>query len=325
MILNGHLLHSYQTCARRHALESLYRYLPHHPNTLLSTVLRRAIYDLSQGRELHPTTTTAVHTFVSNSKHPGLDLPPGLQPYTLAMDCCACIRTILEHFHRTPLPRLCLRPNTPVSDDLEWSYLSFSDQSGSLHRYKFVDSISDPSVLTELHSWEVFGDLAVSSSPMTLHLVSIGRRDGSRRSSPWCRTYRSPAMNTYKFQKKSGQSLGESWKPMWFADNPNSDPEVWVDLMEADGILDSLVRTVSVRQPDPIHVLNFLRDLKSIAAQMQSQSSIRWFEQPMSRPSCDSPYVCPHQSVCYSTDPEHQIRTCGLYEVRRGLPQTPSV
>lgn len=317
LTLSGHTLHAHQSCPRRLKLESSYRYLPHHPNTLFSTVMRKAIYDISQGRELHPATTTAVNSFVANARHPGLDLAPGLQPYTLAMDYCACIRTILEHVHRSPLPRLCLRPNTPLSDDLAWSYLSFADDSGRLHRYKFVDFISNPSILTELHSWEVFGDLALSGSPMSLHLIAIGRRDGSRRVSPWCRAYRSPAIaNVFKFQKKSGGNLTESWKPVWFADNPDSDPEVWVDLMEAEGVVSQVAKTVTVREPDPVHIANFHRDLEEIAGQIRRASESSWSTMPMSRSACDSPYVCPHQSVCYSTDPEKQVETCGLYEKR---------
>ncbi len=329
MLLNGHLLSEFKTCSRRFFLQQQYRYLPYYPNTLFAACMRKAIFALSSGKDKHATTTSAINNFISNVKFPGLDLPSSVHPYTLAMDYSATIRNIIEYLSRLPLLTIRLIPNIPVPglEGVSWQFLSVEDESGLLHRWKFVDSINDNTILKELHSWEVFGDLVLGHAPMTLHLINIGRREGSHRISPWCRAYKSPAINTYKFQKKLGGNLGEGWKPIYFADNIDNDPEIWVDLMESDNCLDStLIRHVGVREPQEIHATNFLVDLSTIVKEIAlycptidegesgGGSKVDPFTLPLTRSACDTPYICPHQPVCYSIDPTAEIKRCGNYE-----------
>lgn len=323
MIFTGYLLHLWQTCRRKFLLESIYRRLKWHPQVLFSACLRKAVFDLSSGKDKHQASTSAVNYFISNVKHPGLDGIEGLDTYTLAMDFVATIRTIIEHLSRITLLTLRTKPNVQLSPGLDWSFLSSEDESGVLHRWKFVDYITEDNLVRELHSWELFGDLALSKSPMMLHLISIGRRESSHRISPWCRAYKSPMIaNQYRFQKKGGNSLDGSWKPIWFSDNADNDPEVWVDFMLNDGVIESanLVRHVAVKEPNDVHIANFLRDLTTESDQIyRTLGKVRSdpFLLPLSRPACDTPYPCPHQDLCYSVNPSEELVKSGLYERRK--------
>lgn len=314
MELNGHALSLFQLCRRKFKLESTYRFLPWSPHTLLSAVLRQAILSLSHSTPLQPTITAAINSFTANCKTPGINVPQGTDTYALAMDYCATIRTILTYLSTTSLPPLHSRTPLQLTPMLTWSFLSLEDANSTLHRFSFPPFINDDSRTKEGHSWELFADLVLGQSPLTLHMISTGRRDGSHLTSPWCRAYRSPAINLYRFQKKDGTPLGDNWKPVRF--DHNSDPELWVDSMLSDNIISTLVRTYVIPKPDPIHVANFHGDLtyeiKEIGA--VESSSIPFHLLPITRPVCDSPYVCPHQSVCYSLHPELEIERCGLYE-----------
>ena len=315
MILNGHLLRTWQTCQRRYQLESNYRYLRWNPNVLLNAVLRKAIAELSSGADSVSAATRAVNTFVISAKDPGFALPDGIDTYTLAMDYVATIRTIVEYLTRITLLPLTLPSSSVIRPGLDWNFLASRDETGVLHRWKFVDYINEDTVIKEVHSWEVFGDMAVADAPMTLHLVSIGRRDGSHRISPWCRTYKSPAMQFYKFRKQSGDPLTASWKPVWFSENPDNDPVVWVNLMEDDKLFDGgLIQHLNLKEVSDVHIEDFRRTLEYLCTDIEAMNGVNWNQMPMSRPACDVPYTCPHQQICYSQDPRKELRESGLYK-----------
>lgn len=319
MILNGHLLRIWQTCTRRYRLESKYRYLLMLPNILFSAVMRRAVVELSSGTDPHHVTTRAINTFITQVKQPGIDVPEGIDTYVLAMDYVAAIRTIIEYLTRITLLPLQLSTPTPIRPGLDWNLLATRDETGVLHRWKFVDYINDDAVIKEAHSWEVFGDMAIAEAPMVLHLISIGRREGSHRVSPWCRTYKSPAMQFYKFRKQAGGPLTDSWKPVWFSENPDNDPAVWVDLMTDDKLFEDsgLIQHIDLKQISEVHVKEFYRTLEFMSRQIESVSEVKWYDMPMSRPACDVPYTCPHQPLCYSLDLQKSLRESGLYKPGR--------
>ena len=319
MTLNGHKLALWQRARRRYAIENAYRYRRWHPQSLFSFVMRHAIFQLSNGGDLELISNSAVNQFLGAVKQPGLDVPQGTNTYTLAMDFASCIRTILEYLSRLTLLTLCERETISITDNLNWSMLAHEDESGVLHRWKFVDYISQDEIVRELHSWEVIGDIVVAKSPMMLHLVSIGRTHNSRRLTPWCRAYKSPAIvGMYRFQKKSGNPLEGDWKPVYFADNPKSKAPDWIDLMLEDNAAEPLVQHIQVKEPDQIHADNFYRDLDYEYNQLSSsgidstQPVFDPMSLPMCRTACDTPYICPHQLVCYST--KLTLANSGLYD-----------
>lgn len=315
--MNAHTLHTWQSCKRKHGIETLYRYRRWHPIVLFSACMRRAIHELSNGLDVSKVSTAAVTRFFNAAKNPGLDTSEGTNTYKLAMDLCATMRTVLEHLSRTPLLVLRDIPAVPVLNTM-WGFLSQQDDSGTLHRWHFVDSVSQRTIIKTLHSWEIISDIVIAEAPMVVHFVSIGETRDSRRVSPWCRAYKSPAIaNTYKFQRKRGGALVGDWKPIWMSDNPDAKPSAWVDAMQADNACEPLVQHINVKEPERAHVRNFYRDLQYEYAAMQraQYDNADPFSLPMSRPACDTPYTCPHQSVCFNTESSIiTLETSGAYE-----------
>lgn len=305
LVLNGHQLDLWQRGRRRYAIERLYRYKRWHPTSLLSYLLRYALFRQSQGMPTEEAASRATSGFMTAAKSPGLDCPAGTNTYQLAVDICAQIKTILEYHSRTVL--LTLKDHEPVqvSPGLSWSFLSYPDESGVLHKYIFCDAISDDEVMKAFHSWAVIGDIILAKSPMTIHFIAIGQTHNSRRISPWCRAYKSPTVaNLIRFQKRSGSALEGDWKPIWLSDNPNSNHAAWVSRMIEDKITEKLVKHMTVREPDQKHIDGFHRDLDYEYNQIMQQedylSDPMYF--PMCRAACDTPYPCPHQHVCYSLE-----------------------
>lgn len=309
MVINGYTLSQFQRCKRPHTISQTHRLNKWRPQSLLSACLRQGIYLLSNGNGIDKASATAVNNFLSEAKSPGLDVG-GIDTYTLAMDYCAIMRNVLEYLTRITL--VCLRelPDASLSADVKWQFLSHMDDSGVLHRWKFVDYIEDDP-LAELHSWEVFGDIAAAEAPMMLHLISIGQRKGCHQSSPWCKIYSHPKLaNIYRFKRKGGELQGE-WKPVWFSDNNKNNPKQWVDLMLRDGATDSLVRHINVNEVTAEHIAGFERDVLAEAKSMQEYSNAKVRDIPLSRYACDHPYVCPHQFFCYNT--KLTLDNAGIY------------
>jgi len=319
MILDGNKIAQWQRGRRRYAIETRWRYRRWYPQSLFSHIMRGAIVDLSNGTDIATCSNTAVNRFLAYVKQPGLDTADGINTYTLAMDYCATMRTVLEYLSRLTLLTLRSMGTTAITEDLAWSFLSYADESGVLHRWKFIDYPPNADdIMKELHSWQVIGDVIVANAPMMLHLVSIGKTQGSRRLSPWCRAYLSPTIKGMtKFQKRSGEALTGNWKPIWFADNPKSSASDWVDSMLEDNAAEPLVQHIAVKEVEQIHVDNFYRDLnyeynQILASGVESNSFDPMTALPMCRTACDTPYVCPHQLVCYST--KLTLANSGLYD-----------
>lgn len=260
------------------------------------------MFQLSDGVDPVKVASDASLYFMSAAKNPGLDVS-GVDTYTYASDLIACLKNIIEYLSRTTLLHLShIQPRQlSYGSDITWNFMSTIDDSGVLHRWKTVDSIpSDP--IEQLHGWEVFGDMAALEAPMTLHLIAIGRRDGSHQRSPWCKTYAHPTVaNTYKFQKVSGDELsGKQWRPVYFAANNKNTPSDWVDWMQRDKAIDPLIQHINVSEVSKYHVSRFYRDVAYEYRSMKEfeKTDIRLI--PMSNYACDKPYICPHQSFCYN-------------------------
>jgi len=297
-ILNGYMLGQWQRCKRPQLISKTHTLTKWRPQSLLSACLRHAIFNLSNGQALDKVAVTACNNFLSAAKNPGLDVY-GIDTYTLSMDYLAIIRNVLEYLSRITLLTLREIPNQSLALNVWWQFLSHMDESGVLHRWKFVDYI-DEDVLPELHSWEVFGDIAAAQAPMTLHLVSIGQRRGCHQNSPWCRIYAHPKLpNIHYFKKRKGELAGE-WKPVWFSGNSNNSPKEWVDVMMRDNAVDEVIRHIQVKEVAKEHIALFDKDVLFEAAQMKEYDKSDPRDLPLSRYACDHPYACPHQLFCYN-------------------------
>lgn len=314
-LLNGHMIQQWQRGRRLFAIEHKYRYLKWHPTALFSAMMRRAVYQLSNGGDVVKVTSAAIADFLAAAKYPGMDTIAGTDTYKLAMDLCATMRSVLEYISRLTL--LTLHHHAPVmTPEYRWGFLSYPDDSGVLHKWQFVDRIDQDALYRVMHSWAVMGDLVFGRVPMVVHFVAIGQTRDSRRQSPWCKAYSSPAVaGVVRFQKRSGTPLEGAWKPVYLADDPRPDARAWVDKMLADNVTEPLVRHIDVKQPTDKHVREFMRDLDYEHTQMLLANVLDPTFDPMTLPmcrsACDTPYPCPHQFVCYSNN--QTLDACGLY------------
>ena len=297
MILSAPSLTTWDRCDRRWIFEQHWRPRRWHPKALFDKVLRGAILALSSGVDKAKVSLGAVTEFQRIAADPGLDLLT--DPWTLAGDYCAMLRTIVEKVSRGIL--LTIRPGPKIDlGGLEWQATAFQDESGTLHRWATVESIDPDTLARELHSWAVFGDVAAASVPMVLHLVEIGTTRNGHRHSPWCRIYKHPAIpGRYKFRSVQGRKLAGGWEPKWLSQMRDFDISLWVDLMDQDEL--QLMQHFQVKQPPTEAVERWRTQLAAQASQMSPNTD------PFSilgrRGSCDWPTICPWQHVCFS--PNH--------------------
>lgn len=314
--MNGSDLSLIQRGERRYAIERKYRYLPWYPPSLFSKIMREAIVNLSQTANITAVSNNAASAFMSAAIQPGLDKVAGINPYPLAQDFCATMRTVLEYINRQPLLQLKPHPDTELDGAIPWSFLSPIDDTGTFHRYVFVDHIDTDVLYHHARSWETWADMCVASSPLQLHLIAIGITRDARRQSAWCKCYSSPTVaRLYKFKRKNGDLQGD-WRPLYFADNQSSRADKWVDLMMKEEVAAPLVHSVILPEPTPRQRDDFThRDLEQLLARIRFVNSVSDpFTLSMCRTSCDTPYQCPHEHACYATVPSVSLlEQSGLY------------
>lgn len=309
MNLNAEVLTTFQRCARKRALEKEYRPLRWHPKTLLESVLRPAIGELSNGADVIITSGNACNRLMAEAAHSGLDTAH--DPYGLCMDYCAIIKNVLEALSRTTL--MTMRPGRTIplgETEHCWKISAYEDDAGNLHRWVFVDKWDEDAKYRELHSWHCFGDCAAAEAEMMLHVIEIGRNIKGHQHCDWSRIYRHPAIfNKYRFRKLDGNRLESSWIPVWFQQSDANDPKVWVDLMEADKL--EMFRHIPISVPHEIYIKEFHHEVDVEAGRMQEMGD--WKMVPRFRPACDLPYICPWQEVCYAPPGIVDVASIGGY------------
>ena len=328
LILNALILSHYQACLRRHALEQLWNVIKIRPHSLFDSCLREGALRLSTGEPAEKVRSEMSTKFVSRATQPGLDLPEGSDSYTIAMDWAGMLSVILTAIAETTQLTL-LRLAEKAFDDFEWQPFAFADESGVLHRWLTVDAWDQAEISRQLHSWYTAGDMAIMDSPMVLHVVLIGQVRKGRRWSPWARAYRDPLIaNRFRFQRKdktTGQvrSLAGEWKPFWYQDQPSPDPDVWLELMKKDGVLEGLIQQANLKEFSKSVRRDTLAQIKELAREMDGMD-IRDdpMDYPMSRGSCDSMVPCPFQGACFRENPREKLSDLGLYSERSLVPRS---
>lgn len=311
--LSASKLSTLQRCPRRYRIESEHVYEKWQPKALFDALLRRGIFDLSSGADAKSATVKACTQFFNTAKSPGIDVL-GHDPYKVASDYTAMLQTVLEAVSRLELFVVQRRPNAKISDGVDWQFSGWQDQSGTLHRWITVDKWDQDRAISEAHSWQVAGDVAVGGCPMTLHIIEIGQMRNGRRESPWSRTYKHPVIaNRYQFKKKSGRELGGEWTKLYFADSPDSDAKVWVDLMVRDGVIEELIKHCDIKQPSKENSNRTLVDIRQMAQKAQEISGSDLATIPMYRTACDGIVTCVHQLACYTDN--FSFTGSGLYHI----------
>lgn len=308
MNLSAPILTSIQRCKRLYALERDYRIMKWRPRALLDHILREAVFKLSNGQDVIITSKEACADLLTEAANPGMETAH--DPFTLARDYCAIIENVLEALSRLSLLVLSKPGYVPLGDtEHAWKLSAFTDESGLLHRWVFVEKWDEDTQYKEYHSWNCFGDCAAAQVGMCLHVVEIGRQSKSHQNSYWTRAYKHPAIhNHYRFRKVDGTPLDSSWIPVWYQDSDSNTPKGWVDLMEEDRL--DLIHHIHIKEPTAENIKQFHADIEY---EVNALTGKMWRDYPISRPTCDLP-LCRWQGICYSQTKLVNVDSIGGYQ-----------
>lgn len=296
MTISAPDLATWQRCPRLWLLNQSGEPRRWRPKSLFLSQLRRGVMRLSRGDTLESVSLEACASLMEKAAVPGLDVT-GIEPYTLARDLCACLRTVLARVHTCKAQSLSASPTILLSNGHKWAVRAPSDDSGMLHSWIAVEKLNGNVLSRELHSWSVFGDMAATGRPMLLHVVEIGRQKDSHQHTPWCKAYAHPhVLGRFAFQKQDGSQLGAGWKPLWYQDSLRNNPKTWLALMERDQV--NAIKDVPVKAVTPRHAREFKAQVLREADRMQETLNRSWEEEPMRRGACDMP-LCAWQHKCY--------------------------
>jgi hypothetical protein len=216
-----------------------------------------------------------------------------------------------------------------LPSELSYIPLSWSDDSGTLHRWIVCDSFDDEVLAREAHSWAVIGDMVMADAPLMLHAIDIGQQRQGRRHSPWARCYRHPIIaGQCRFQRPDGKGgwrklAGDKWRPLWYSDQTRPDADAWCDLMDADGVTQSLLHHISISQPSHEQSRRIREEIARLASEMAETLAEHSrpespMQVPMSRAACDPVGgPCAWQQACFAEDYSVAgIALSGLYVIR---------
>lgn len=318
-MLDAKKLTDLQSCPRKLLLHTDWEILRWRAKSLLDACLRVGIQRISCGAEPAAIAVEMKGLFLQSAANPGLDAPYGADTFKLAKDSCAMLDTILRAAARWSLPQLVDSPTVKLNSTIEWAPLAAMDASGELHRFVTVDRWDEGELSRELHSWYVFGDICATRRPMTLHAIEIGQTRKGRRASAWARGWKHPSMPNLRmrFVRADGSAFN-GWKPMYLADYPNSNVDVWVAQMFDEGVAQSLVHHVPIALPDDNVIADTLRQMMMESRRadvlISERSSTPWSALPMSRGECDGIVPCSWQYACHQSITD--LSTTGLYVAR---------
>ena len=316
MDLDASVLTTYQTCRRKFILDSQWRSLRWRPKNLFDACLRRAIVQISSGMDPVEAGKDARAWFMQTAAEPGLDVLGN--PFVIARDWCAMLDTILRALGKLTLLVIKDVPMIRLNSWLWWRPLCHQDDSGQLHRWITADSWTDDDLMRELHSWFVTGDIAMTKTPMMLHVINIGRMYKGRRASPWARAWQHPAISSLRlrFKKKDGSDL-KGWKPVYLADRNNDDADSWVEQLYSENVIGGLLHHVLVNVPSEAVCADTQYQImhEALAMRVLLEESPSYRSLPMSRGMCDGMVPCHFQPVCFN-DKLVEIDTLNLYKER---------
>ena len=324
-------LRTFQSCRRRWLLERSWRVLRWRPASLFRSCLREGIFALSNGTEPATVISNARTRFLAEAANPGMDVLTG-DPWQVAQDWAGMLGVVLTSISRLVLLTVSRPQSQPLSEGSSYLPLSWSDESGTLHRWTTCDFWDDDTLVREGHSWHTIADMVMADAPMMLHVIEIGQQRGGRRHSPWARCWKHPVIaGMFRFQRPDGKGgwrklSGDQWRTQWYVDQTRPDPEAWCDLMDADHVTPSLLHHIAIRQPSHRAAERTRDEIRRVAKDVadlvgrhgeRAGSLEAAMAEPMARAACDPVGgPCPWQAACYREQPDADLGALGLYRIR---------
>jgi len=309
-----------QTCVRRFLLNSEWRLARWRPKLLFDVLLRRGILELTKKKDVAQVAADAKAIFLQRAADPGLDII-GRDPYQASKGWTSLLESVLHGIARTVLPVLHDPEPARLTSDIDWRFLSWADDAGTLHRWVTVESWDVDTISRELHSWRTFGDLVMSGCPMVLHAIVLGQNRNGRFLSPWTRTYVHPAMPALRWRWTKPDDT--TWKPVQRLDQSRLDVSEWIDKAWEQGAIQPLLQDQQVDLPAESVCRDTRYQIIREASDMLKLVEERrpYLAEPMSRGACDLYSPCHFQSVCYSPEPIDLVQL-GLYVNRKAIYST---
>lgn len=188
------------------------------------------------------------------------------------------------------------RPEDARVGKAPWISSAFLDPSGTrLRRVVIVDRWSLERKRAEEHSWKAIGEVCAYEIPMTQTVLVVGQHRDGRRHSAWSKGWLHPMNNTLRIQKRSGETFGGAWKPVWREDLGFS-REKWLDAMTDDGVIGDLALEEEVKVPEKPERSKILDLMERKMTEIR-----KTVELPDPRPSvCDWPLPCQFLECCWN-------------------------
>src|SRR5580765_3357670 len=309
-----------QTCVRRFILNSEYKLARWRPKLLFDVLLRRGILELTKQKDVAEVAADAKAVFLQRATDPGLDII-GKDPYQASKGWTSLLESVLHGVSRTVLPVLHDPEPARLTSSIDWRFLSWADDAGTLHRWVTVESWDNDTVSRELHSWRTFGDLVMSGCPMVLHAIVLGQNRDGRFMSPWTRTYIHPAIPAFKWKWiKPGDT---AWKPLQILDQHRLDVGEWIDAAWSQGAIQPLLQDQQVELPaDSVCRDTRYQIIREASDMLRLIKEDRpYLAEPMSRGACDLYSPCHYQPVCHVAEPPDLVQL-GLYVPRKAIYST---
>jgi len=311
----------FQTCKRRFILNHEWRLARFRPKTLFDLLLRRGILQLTKQVDIAQVASDAKSTFLLRAADPGLDII-GKDPYQASKGWTSLLESVLHGVSRTVLPVLHDPAPAKLTSSIDWRFLSWADDSGTLHRWVTAESWDSDTLSRELHSWRTFGDLVMSGCPMVLHAIVLGQNRNGRFLSPWTRTYVHPAMSNLRWRWTKPEDT--TWKPVQLLDQNRLDVSEWIDQAWAQGAIQPLLQDQQVELPPDSVCRDTKYQISREASDMMRLLEERrsYLAEPMSRGSCDLYSPCHFQPVCHTPEPV-DLTQISLYVPRKAIYDKP--
>jgi hypothetical protein len=306
-----------QTCVRRFLLNHEYRLARWRPKLLFDTLLRRGILQLTKQIDVTQVASEAKSTFLLRAADPGLDII-GKDPYQASKGWTSLLESVLHGISRTVLPVLHDPPPARLTSSIDWRFLSWADDSGTLHRWVTVESFDADTLSRELHSWRTFGDLVMSGCPLVLHVIVLGQHRNGRFLSPWTRAYVHPAMTNLRWRWVKPDDT--TWKPIQLVDQNLLDPDEWVEQAWGQRAIQPLLQDQLVDLPAESVCRDTRYQLAREASEMARlvEERVSYRTEPMSRSACDLYSPCHFQPACHAVEAV-DLTQIGLYVPRKSV------
>jgi len=310
-----------QTCIRRFLLNSEWRLARWRPKLLFDVLLRRGILELTKQKDVAIVAADAKAVFLQRAADPGLDII-GKDPYQASKGWTSLLESVLHGVAKTVLPVLHDPDPARLTSEIDWKFLSWADDSGTLHRWVTVESWDDDTISRELHSWRTFGDLVMSGCPLVLHAIVLGQNRNARFLSPWTRAYVHPSIPNVHWKWVKPEDT--TWKPVQLLDQNKLDVDEWIDEAWKQGAIQPLLQDQQVELPPENVVRDTKYQLIREASDMMRLIEERrpYIAEPMSRGACDLYVPCVFQNVCHSPEPV-DLTQLSLYVPRKATYSSP--